>query len=77
MSRKKSTIPKTAERIAEIIFKPGINKYVSGDLEEEFNLIAKGSGKRNAFFWYWKQVLLSAFPYIRKNIIWNICSSKI
>jgi len=76
MTRKKSNIPKTAERITGIIFKPGINKYASGDLEEEFHLILKESGKRKALFWYWKQVLLSAFPYIRKNIIWNIIMYK-
>ncbi|MCP4727649.1 MAG: FtsX-like permease family protein, partial [bacterium] len=68
MSNERKNIPKAAARITKHIFKPGINKYASGDLEEEFKLVVKESGRKKALIWYWKQVLLSLFPYIRDGI---------
>ena len=56
MKKEQSNIPKRAQAFAKVVFKPGINKYVSGDLEEEFNLISKESNRRKAVFWYWKQI---------------------
>ncbi len=63
-----SGIPKIAERIARRVFRPGIGKYASGDLEEEFKLIAEESGRSKARFWYWKQVVFSHIPYFRDII---------
>ncbi len=67
MNKRQSDIPKTAERIGRYIFKPGISRYVSGDLEEEFRLIKKESNRRKAVLWYWKQILLSLMPYLIRN----------
>ena len=76
MNQQKSNIPKLAGRIASVIFKPGINKYVSGDLEEEFKLIEIESGRRKAVFWYWKQIILSFLPYMIRNFHWSITMFK-
>lgn len=76
MNNTKSGIPKFAERIARAVFKPGVNKYVSGDLEEEFKLIENESGRRKAVFWYRKQILLSFLPYLVRNIYWSITMFK-
>ncbi|MFC1726765.1 ABC transporter permease [candidate division KSB1 bacterium] len=76
MNKRQSNIPKIAERFAKVIFKPGITKYVSGDLEEEFKLIENESNRKRAIFWYWKQIILSFLPYLIGNIRWSLTMFK-
>ncbi|MFC1564817.1 ABC transporter permease [candidate division KSB1 bacterium] len=68
MSDERKNVPKTAGRITKYVFKPGVNKYASGDLEEEFKLVEEESGRKRAYLWYWQQILFSLFPYIRDGI---------
>ncbi len=68
--------PKTAERIGRFFSDSRTGKYVTGDLEEEYNLIIQESGNKRAVFWYWKQVLLSILPYILSSVAWNFIMIK-
>jgi hypothetical protein len=48
---------------------------IPGDLEEEFKQIAAKHGARYAKLWYYKQVVSSAWPLIRKAAGWGLLAS--
>jgi len=64
--------PKVAERLARFFSRPGIGRYMAGDLEEEFKLIAGELGRKKALLWYWRQVFLPIPSYVKGSIYWSV-----
>ena len=46
--------------------------FASGDFDEFFCKIAQNQDRSSARRWYWKQVLVSFFPYLLYMIKWRI-----
>jgi len=73
VSRSNSSIPpQFGERILLLILTKEERVNIPGDLEEEYRGIAAKHGVRYAKLWYYKQVVASAWPMIRKVVRWGV-----
>lgn len=71
-----TTPPRLGERMILLILRTKEERAnIPGDLEEEFKLIAATHGERYAKLWYYKQVVASAWPLIRKAVGWGLLAS--
>ncbi|MDQ3820983.1 MAG: permease prefix domain 2-containing transporter [Acidobacteriota bacterium] len=64
--------PKRAEQLLLLILTNEEREYLVGDLAEEYIDIQSKHGERFAKVWYWKQVIASASPLIRKALRWGL-----
>jgi hypothetical protein len=71
-SPKATTPPQFGERILLFILTKDERVNIPGDLAEEFAEIAAKHGARFAKVWYYKQVVASAWPMIRKGVRWGV-----
>jgi hypothetical protein len=60
--------PQLGERILLLILTKEERVNIPGDLEEEYRGIAAKHGARYARLWYYKQVVASAWPMMRKAV---------
>jgi hypothetical protein len=68
--------PQLGERILLLVLRTKEERAnIPGDLEEEFKQIAAKHGERFATMWYYKQVVASAWPMIRKAVRWGLLAS--
>ena len=71
-----STPPKFAERILSSIANKKDKVSILGDMDEEYNRIAREKGNLIAKLWYWTHVLVSLPAYIFYNLKWVITMFK-
>lgn len=67
--------PKQGERLLLLILSKEERVNIPGDLAEEYSQISVKHGERYAKIWYYKQVVSSAWPMIRKAIRWGLLAS--
>lgn len=67
-----SNPPQLGERILLLILKKEERVNIPGDLAEEYKEITAKHGTRFATIWYYKQVVASAWPLIRKAFRWSL-----
>ncbi|MCG7535786.1 permease prefix domain 2-containing transporter [Pseudoalteromonas sp. OOF1S-7] len=60
--------PALANKVLSILLPNRLAESVLGDLEEEFNLLAKQNIKR-ANLWYWQQALETSRIYLQKKLV--------
>lgn len=70
-----TTPPRLGERMLLLILTKEERVNIPGDLEEEYRSIAAKHGARYAKLWYYKQVVASAWPMIRKAVGWGLLAS--
>jgi hypothetical protein len=69
---KSSAAPRLGERILLLVLRTKEERVnIPGDLEEEYRGIAAKHGARYAKLWYYKQVVASAWPMVRKAVKWG------
>jgi hypothetical protein len=68
-------LPKWVEKAILLLFPKKSREYLIGDLAEEYAEIASNHGVRFANFWYWKQVVASAWPFFMKALRWGLLAS--
>ncbi len=52
------------------------NFSLLGDMEEEYSRILKQRGTPQAKAWYWKQICVSFFPFLRNSVLWSVIMLK-
>ena len=67
--------PQLGERILLLILKKDERINIPGDLAEEYGEIVIKHGVGYAKVWYYKQVVASAWPMIRKAVRWGLLAS--
>jgi hypothetical protein len=73
---KSSKAPRLGERLLLLVLRSKEERNnIPGDLEEEYREIAARHGVRYAKLWYYKQVVSSALPAIRKIVRWGLMVS--
>lgn len=69
-------MPTSPPRLARWLLERTINPYIRygalGDFEEIFDAIAHERGSTAATAWYWKQALLSLFPFLLDATRWSL-----
>ncbi len=68
-------LPRRAEQVILLIFPKNNREHLLGDLAEEYIEIAVKHGDRFANIWYWKQVVASAWPFLKKALRWGLLVS--
>ncbi|MCZ6917982.1 MAG: ADOP family duplicated permease [Gemmatimonadetes bacterium] len=62
------TAPRLPERLLNWFLPPGDRYAATGDLNEEYSTVVRPArGKWKADLWYWKQVLMSITPTLRRR----------
>lgn len=69
---KASSPPLFGERLLLLVLSKEERVNIPGDLEEEYRGIAAKQGARYAKLWYYKQVVASGWPLIRKAVRWGV-----
>lgn len=65
-------LPMWVEQLILLIIPKKTIEYLLGDLAEEYVEIEAKHGVRFAKFWYWKQVIASVWPFLRKVLGWGL-----
>jgi hypothetical protein len=64
--------PQLGEKALLLLLSKDEREYLLGDLAEEFALYQSKYGNRFAKVWYYKQVISSAWPLLRKYLRWGV-----
>ena len=66
-NRRRARVPPLAELLFKIVTPARERCFVLGDLREEFErMMMAGSSRRSARRWYWRQLLGSVLPGVRR-----------
>lgn len=64
--------PKHGERVLLMLLSKDERENMIGDLAEEFAKIADKHGARFAKVWYWRQVVESTWPLLKRALRWGL-----
>lgn len=68
--------PRLAEWIVQRLVWTDDKISIKENLREEYEYIFNLNGSYKAFFWYWKHVFRSIFPFLNNSIYWSIIMFK-
>ncbi|UCC41476.1 MAG: ABC transporter permease, partial [Candidatus Aminicenantes bacterium] len=72
MNKKTYKPPQMAEWILRRLRNTPESFSLLGDMEEEYSRILKHRGTPQAKAWYWKQICVSFFPFVRNSVLWSV-----
>ncbi len=71
MPNKSSKPPRLAEKLLGLCLRNEDRTHRIGDFEEVFHSLLFVRGRREALYWYWRQVILSLPELIKNSILWR------